>query len=70
MGPPSRLWLLQVSEDHCWVSLDGSGRREASAEVTTATAAKRATEVDEQVRIRSTVRDTYHLITLYYTIPL
>lgn len=31
----------QVSEDHCWLSLDGSGARAAAVEVTTDTAAKR-----------------------------
>ena len=31
----------QVSEDHCWLSLDGSGARGAAVEVTTDTAAKR-----------------------------
>ena len=31
----------QVSEDHCWLSLDGSGERAAAVEVTTDTAAKR-----------------------------
>ncbi|KAK9845929.1 hypothetical protein WJX81_006194 [Elliptochloris bilobata] len=32
---------FQVSEDHCWLSLDGSGARTAAVEVTTDTAAKR-----------------------------
>lgn len=32
---------MQVSEDHCWLSLNGSGERAAAVEVTTDTAAKR-----------------------------
>lgn len=31
----------QVSEDHCWLSLDGSGRRDAAVELTTSNAALR-----------------------------
>ncbi len=42
-------YVDQVSEDHCWVSLDGSGQREASAELTTTNAAKRGAAVDEAV---------------------
>ena len=42
----------QVSEDHCWVSLDGGGGREASAELTTTNVAKRGAAVDEAVRVR------------------
>lgn len=36
----------KVSEDHCWLSLDGSGSREASCEVTTVSAAQRAQRVE------------------------
>ncbi|RMZ54933.1 hypothetical protein APUTEX25_000450, partial [Auxenochlorella protothecoides] len=32
---------VQVSEDHCWLSLDGSGRRDAAVELTTSNAALR-----------------------------
>lgn len=38
--PPATL-ARQVSEDHCWLSLDGSGRRDAAVELTTSNAALR-----------------------------
>lgn len=41
IGSKLPVLLGQVSEDHCWLSLDGSGTRGAAVEVTTDTAAKR-----------------------------
>jgi len=52
MSPTGSLKLLdaeQVSEDHCWLSLNGTGGREASAELTTTNVAKRGAAVDEAV---------------------
>jgi len=39
LGQGGQQWAMQVSEDHCWISL-GAGREEA-VEVTTDRAAKR-----------------------------
>ena len=40
---------VQVSEDHCWMSLDGSGSRAASSELTTTNIARRGAAVEEAV---------------------
>lgn len=39
---------LQVSEDHCWISLCPDGDRRGTVEVTTDTAAKRGQAVGEE----------------------
>lgn len=40
--------IMQVSEDHCWLNLDGSGQRESAVEVTTDNVAKRGLAPTEE----------------------